>query len=171
MEKWISWLILIILIGVSVYRKPSEGPAINRPAPPISATQLSGAPFKLDDLKGKVVVLDFWATWCPPCRASLPALNEVATRYRQDRGVWIGSVNKESISQKRLRTFLTRMKLDFPVLLDPTGHISQAYSVRSIPTLIVINPQGHVTYTQSGLPSTHTPTLVKHISQEIEKAR
>ena len=136
-----------------------------------SAQLLDGQTFNLKEHRGKVVVLDFWATWCAPCRVSLPALNQVAMAYADDPGVWVGSVNRESISRKGLSRFLDRLKLSFPVVLDQIGSISRQYNVQGLPTLVVINPQGKITYTQAGIVSRHTPVLVRHLKELIEEAR
>lgn len=170
MEKWFTWLVLAALVGISVFRPP-RGPQIDQDAPPISAPMLSGERFELSHFKGKIVVIDFWASWCPPCRASLPALHNVAERYAQDDSVWIGSVNKERIQPAQIKDFLRRMKVNFPVILDPADEISNRYQVSSIPTLVVIGADGKVKYSQAGLPSTHLTALTEHLVEIIEDAR
>lgn len=168
--KWITWVVLAALILISSLRQRPSSPLENQSAPTFSAPLLDGAQFDLEAQRGKVVVLDFWATWCNPCLTSLPALSAVAKRYANDSGVWVGSVNKERISARGLDRFLKRLKLEFPVIRD-RGEISSKYQVRALPTLVIINPRGEVSYSQVGLYSSHTPTLIKHLSDRIEEAR
>lgn len=168
--KWLTWLIIALFLTISFIRDQRVS-SVNQPARPFSATLLDGQTFNLRAHRGQVVVLDFWATWCSPCRVSLPALSQVAAEYADDPGVWVGSVNRESISNTRLRKFLDQLKLKFPVIKDQIGSISRQYNVSGLPTLIVINPEGKITYTQAGIVSRHTPVLVRHLKERIEEAR
>jgi thiol-disulfide isomerase/thioredoxin len=118
-----------------------------RPAPEMHVSEwLNGRP----DARGKVVVLDFWATWCPPCRASIPHLNELADKFRQD-VVCIGLSNE---TPERFAQGLNRYKLSmdgfrYPVALDPGGRMQRAVRVGGIPHVIVMSSdwvvrwQGH----------------------------
>jgi thioredoxin-like negative regulator of GroEL len=87
-----------------------------------------------------VVVLDFWATWCPPCVASLPALDRLQKRYA-GRGLAVVGVNQEPGSAPRVRAFVEGRELGFPMVLDP-GHVARAYGVHSLPTTFVVDAGG-----------------------------
>ena len=168
--KWLTWIILAVLLTISLMRDQRVG-YVNKPAHMFSAKLLDGQVFNLKEHQGQVVVLDFWATWCAPCRISLPALSQVAADYADDPDVWVGSVNRENLSSENLRRFLDRLKLKFPVIHDQIGSVSRQYDVRGLPTLIVINPAGKITYAQAGIVSRHTPVLVRHLKKLIEEAR
>ena len=170
-NKWITWIILALLIGVSFSRKIRSGPELDIPAPIFKARLNDNSHFDLGKHKGKVIVLDFWATWCPPCRESLPALSKVAAKYKDDPDVWIGSVNKESLSRPEMDRWLARRKLKFPVIRDYKYTITRNYKVEALPTMVIINPQGQIDHVEVGLLSRHMPTLVKHLSDLIEEAR
>jgi cytochrome c biogenesis protein CcmG, thiol:disulfide interchange protein DsbE len=169
--KWISWLLMLLLLGVTFSRSHRGGPPLDQEAPSIQAKLLGGAPFSLEAHQGKVIILDFWATWCPPCRASLPALSQVSALYKDDDQVWVGSVNKERLSARGLKDFMKKMKVEFPVILDRTGRISLSYNVTALPTLILIDPQGKVRHLQVGLLTSNVTKLTEHIKALIESAR
>ena len=110
-------------------------------APDFTLPSLDGGEVLLSGhLNKEVVVLDFWASWCPPCRASLPALARLAKRYA-GRGVAVYAVNKEEDEQS-VREFLLESRLELPVLLDTAGKVADAYGVHSIPRTLVIDKAG-----------------------------
>ena len=167
-----SWVLLAMLVGVMVFRSGHRGgPPVNESAPQISASLLEGGSFNLSEHKGKVIVLDFWATWCPPCRASLPALGALSARYQGDPSVWIGSVNKERLSPQRLRRFLAEMNVQVPVILDRTGQVNARYQVSALPTMVMIGRDGLVSKTQVGLPYSDPKRLEGHLVELIEQAK
>lgn len=169
--KWITWIMLGLLVGYSFSRRHVSGPKLDIPAPTFKAKLNDNSDFDLENHKGKVIVLDFWATWCPPCRESLPALSKVAAKYKNDPKVWIGSVNKEDLSRPEMDRWLAQRKLKFPVIRDYQYTISRDYKVAALPTMVIINPKGEISHVEVGLVSSHVPTLVKHLSKLIEEAR
>jgi thiol-disulfide isomerase/thioredoxin len=113
-----------------------------QPAPDFSLKTLDGKDVKLSDLKGNVVVLDFWATWCPPCRASLPHLNKVAeNKELAEKGLKVLAVNDKEASDK-VEGFMTKNKYSFAVPMDADGSTMTEYKVRGIPTTIVVGRDG-----------------------------
>ena len=169
--KYVSWSVLLTLIVIALFTRPNEGPPVNQKAPLFTADMLEGGTFSLEEHRGQVVLLDFWATWCPPCRRSLPAIEKVYERYKNDPKVWVGTVNKESLSEKTLKRWLSRMGLHLPVIRDPHVAVSSIYSVRSIPTVVVIDPKGRVSFAQAGLPQLSQRGLIRHFEELIESAR
>jgi len=112
-------------------------------APDFSLTTLDGKPVKLSDMKGKVVVLDFWATWCPPCRKSLPHLQKVsADKELADKGLVVWAVNAREDKEK-VQKYLDDNKLTFTVPMDP-GKTLTDYKVQGIPTTVIVGRDGNV---------------------------
>ena len=174
MQKWTSWVLLGLLTALVINKARESGgggPLINAEAPAVEATLASGEPFSLAAHKGKVVVLDFWATWCPPCRATLPSLSAVRARYAADPSVWIGTVNDERLSPERLSGFLRDLGADLPIIIDSRGSISRRYSVSYLPTVVVIGPDGRVHDASSGLPARTPAGVEEHLVGLIEGAR
>lgn len=158
--EWVAGLSLALLLVAaaalasnrlwevaSSHPPPSSGSV----APVLIAPDLDGRMRSLAELEGQVVLVDFWATWCPPCVASLPGLSRLHERYA-DRGFTVLAVNQEPEAVARVRAFAQARELPFPVLIDP-GSISQTYGVRSLPTSFLVDRQGVVRAAWRGLVS------------------
>jgi peroxiredoxin len=111
-------------------------------APDFSLPDLAGQSVTLSDLRGQVVVLNIWATWCPPCRAEMPALQAVYADYA-GRDLLVLAVNSTvQDDPAAIAPFLAENGLTFPVLLDGDGTVTGAYQVRSLPTTFFIGRDG-----------------------------
>jgi len=120
----------------------SIAPYVDNTAPDFTLTQLNGEPLTLSNFRGKPTLVNFWASWCPPCRKELPALQNAYTTYSDKIG-FIAVDVKEDVST--VTSFIESMKLDFPIVLDPNGEISNImYEVRGIPTTVFVDANGVV---------------------------
>ena len=133
-------LALMVLIGCSSAQNSS--PLVGQSAPEIQASKwLNDNPTSLKDLKGKVVVVEFWATWCPPCRQSIPHLIELNQRFKK-KDVVIVSLTNEKPDQ--VEPFAKEAKMDYLIGMEsPTG---AAYQVRGIPQAFIIDKEGKVVW-------------------------
>jgi peroxiredoxin len=128
---------------------------VNRPAPAFAVPALDGGNVSLADYEGKVVVLNFWATWCEPCKRELPALEQAYTTYG-DQGLTIIGVNltddeqAQGGSETKIRAFLDQYGVTYPIALDTQGEVTNAYRVFPLPTSFFIDPQGHIRYVHIG---------------------
>lgn len=120
-----------------------------QPAPTFTSPALTGGEIALADYAGEVVVVNFWATWCPPCKAEMPGINAFYERY-QDEGLVVLAVNAKE-SEGLVRPFIEASGFTFPVLLDPAGSVVSQYQVRSFPTTIIIDRDGVVRHIQVGM--------------------
>ena len=118
-----------------------------RAAPDFSLTQLDGSPAQLSDYRGRVVIMEFWATWCGPCRFSLPSLEVIYKRYR-DRGVTVLLLNQGE-SGEVIRQWIGK-RFTAPILLDAENRVAQQYQVEAIPRLFVVDREGRVVYMHQG---------------------
>lgn len=116
------------------------------------------------ETKGKVVVLDFWATWCPPCRKSIPELNDIADSFKDDVVVVGVSDEKPEVVQE----FMAGTKMAYHVAVDPQGTTSKAVGVRGIPHVLVISPDGIVRW--QGFPLDDKEPLTKATIAQIVAA-
>ncbi len=109
-------------------------------APDFTLQDLKGQTYTLSDLQGKAVLLNFWATWCPPCRAEMPALDRVYAAY-QAQGVVVLAVTADD-TRSEAGAFAAEYGLSFPILVDSSAAAARAYRVTSLPTSFFIDPQG-----------------------------
>ncbi len=122
----------------------TESPLVGKPAPDFTLNLLDGKKFHLTDAKGKVVILDFWATWCGPCLQAMPQVERVAHEF-EDQGVQLVAVNLQE-EPKAISSMLERHKLKVTVALDSNGAIAEKYAATAIPQTVIINREGTVSY-------------------------
>jgi len=131
-------------------RSPEHEALEGQPATDFTLETLAGSkPVKLSELKGRVVVLDFWATWCGPCRRWLPIV-EQASRDYASKGLAVFAVNERETDSK-VRSYLDQQKLDLPVLMDRSGTVGSIYRASSIPLTVVVGKDGFVLRVMVGL--------------------
>ncbi len=113
-------------------------------APDFTLVALDGGAVRMVDLRGKVVLLNFWATWCPPCKAEMPDLDALHRTYGESQGLIVLGVNLQE-DPGTVAPFVHEHDLSFPILLDADGHVtSDLYHVRPLPTSFIIDRQGHI---------------------------
>jgi peroxiredoxin len=125
-----------------------NSPLLGKDAIPIKLPSLDGGEFDLDALKGQVVVLDFWATWCAPCIKALPDLISAMASFPADRVKFIGVNQGESPDQ--VKHFLEARGLKFSVAMDADQSVGHKYGADVIPETVIIGPDGKVAWTQTG---------------------
>jgi len=116
-------------------------------APDFSAKTLGGGQVSLSDYKGQVVMLNFWATWCPPCRAEMPHMQEAYERYNAQ-GFSVLAINNAE-TEAEVATFAEQYGLDFPVVLDG-GTLQRVFNISGYPTSIFLRRDGSIYATHSG---------------------
>jgi len=156
--------LFVALCGVSC-KKSVSPPAVDKDtAPDFTLSDLHNDRITLSGLRGKVVLVEFWATWCPPCRETIPELNKVYMRYK-DRGVVILgiSLDKGGGVSSSLNSFVRDHAIGYPVLLDDKD-VAALYDVSGIPALFVIDKSGKIVGRRAG----YVEGLAETLSQEIE---
>lgn len=162
---WVLLLVLVLFAGYSYYnhnklsgtdqeaqQKASPDTASSSPkaakgklAPEITLNDLNGQTVKLSDYRGKVVILNFWASWCPPCKSEMPELDKASREFAIGTDAVLLTVNLTDGSREtvdKARKYITDNKYSMSVLLDTQGRAANAYSITSIPTTYVIDKQG-----------------------------
>jgi len=121
---------------------PPPSPREGFSAPDFTLDLLDGGQVTLSDLRGKAVLINFWATWCPPCRAEMPAI-EAVYRSHKDLGLEVLAVNTTNQDdQAAAAAFVEELELTFPVPLDRTGAVSASYNLRGLPSTYFIDRHG-----------------------------
>jgi thiol-disulfide isomerase/thioredoxin len=116
--------------------------------PALVLKYLDGREHRLADYQGKVLVVNFWATWCEPCRAEMPSFNQLKARFG-DAPFAIIAVNMAE-GEGRSGEFLKKVPVEFPILLDRDGGVSKSWRARLLPYTVVLDPQQRIRYTALG---------------------
>jgi peroxiredoxin len=118
----------------------APAPRADHPAPDFTLSSLDGTRVALSDLKGQVLLINVWATWCPPCRGEMPAIQAAYERYH-DQGFTVAAVNFQE-DPSAVATFMREHQLTFPALLDADGQVSRAYQAVSLPSSFFVDRRG-----------------------------
>ena len=136
---------------------------LNKPAPHFSLKDLAGETVRLEDLRGKVVILDFWATWCGPCREAMSHIQRVYEKYTGEDVVVLG-INLRERGEDKVTLFLREHDITYRILLDLRGETAEGYGVRGIPALFVIDKKGMIQFEHVG----HREDIFEVLTVEIE---
>lgn len=155
MHRKINKVLLVTLIlALSAHAWAREEPLHpvkgNPPAADFSLTDIDERPHTLSGYRGKVVIVNFWATWCPPCRHEMPSMEEVYQRY-EDQGFVVLAVNEwEDADRVFVYTGQLSIAPTFPILFDKLGEVADSYVVKGLPTTVLLNRKGQVVYRAIG---------------------
>ena len=134
----------------------SAAPAAElKPAPAWEMNNLDGKITKLSDFRGKVVILNFWATWCPPCRKEIPGFIKLQNQYSASGLVVVGA-SVDSQGPEVVKTFVTQQGINYPIVMAHTKVVADYGGIKFIPTTFVIDRQGNIVQTYHGLHSAGT---------------
>ncbi len=128
-----------VVLALGVFAGPIRGA---EPAPSVRLRQMNDAPFSLESVRGSVVVLDFWAPWCVPCRASFPALDALQRKYDKQ-GLRVLGLTLDT-NEDAIIAFLNSVPVSFTILRDASGQAGEAFNVVAMPTTFVLDRQGRV---------------------------
>jgi thiol-disulfide isomerase/thioredoxin len=158
-EQWQAYVAALEKKAQEAKRKELMGKLVNKPAPMFALRDMSGAEVALKDLKGKVVVVDFWATWCGPCINSFPGMQKMVDKYKDSKEVafvfidtWENIENREQV----VKDFIAKKGYTFQVLFDQVKPQSEefqvvsSFEVEGIPTKFVLDPSGRIAFKSVG---------------------
>jgi peroxiredoxin len=141
-------LILLLSCAVAVADQTLAPVPGRPPAPDFTLPDTAGKPHRLSDYRGRPVIINFWATWCPPCREEIPSMNR-AWRVLREEGVAMLAVNVGE-DEDTIFVFTADYPADFPLLLDRSGEVIGQWPVKGLPTSYVIAPDGTLAYRAIG---------------------
>jgi len=134
---------LVLLVSLATFAAKEQS------APDFALIDLLGNEITLADLKGKVIFLNFWATWCGPCRHEIPDFVEFYSQYK-DKGLEIIGISVDR-SERKVKDFMDQYKINYPIVMATNEIMGDYKPGRYIPTTIVINPKGHIVDKKVGL--------------------
>ncbi len=143
--------LLLSLILAATAQKPGVGltSLLDKPqAPDFQLSDVDGNTHRLSDCRGRVVIVNFWATWCPPCRAEMPSMQRAWEKLQQE-GIMMLAVNVGE-DEDTIFQFTANYPVEFPLLMDLDSKIIGEWPVRGLPTTFVVDPQGRLAYRAIG---------------------
>ena len=170
LRKGLLFTALVLLVGAWCFLqyladRPSA-PTISPTAPPdrsrfpidFTLPDLHGRPVRLSQLRGQVVLVNFWATWCHPCRLEMPSMNALYQEYQQ-KGFIILAITSDANGQTSVPPFIENYGLTFPILLDPENVVGIQLHVDSIPTSYLLDKRGDIVTATLGAKDWHSATV------------
>ena len=145
------WKLTLSIIIATAMVAQTEAASVSGPAPNFTLKSLDGKNLKLSEMRGDVVLINFWASWCGPCRQEMPLLNALHNKYAP-LGFTVLGVNVEENSADA-RGFVSNFPVDFPVVLDNKNKVSRQYDVIAMPTTVVVDRDGNMRFLHKGYKS------------------
>ena len=153
--------LLGLALAAAVVAPLGHAVSVGQPAAALTLVDRHGELVTLDKLRGRVVYVDFWASWCGPCRQSFPIMNDLQQRYHA-RGLTVLGVNVDR-SRGDADRFLRQVPARFPVVFDASGVTPQAWGVSAMPTGYLLDTQGRVVLVETGLDASRRAALEERI--------
>jgi len=162
-----GWLFILVLMSVMVFGQKATAVAPGDPAPVLVLPLITdGSTMRLSDLRGKVVYIDFWASWCGPCRQSLPLYESLYTNLASEHFL-ILAVNLDE-NRDDAERFLKNHPVSYPVLLDPSGDSAREWSLSVMPSSYLVDAQGRLAYIYVGFEMSHMEKIEHDIKELLE---
>ncbi len=155
---------LSVVLAIGAFAFLQDRPSrVGSPAPNFELTTLDGKKVNMRELRGKPVLLDFWATWCGPCRQALPHTEELSKKYKDDAHVLAVNLREDP---ETVRAFMNQNGYTFTVPMDTEGKVGQAFGVRGIPHFVIVDARGRIAFEQIG----YGPGVADKLEDELQKA-
>jgi peroxiredoxin len=161
MRRFLVAALLVLFSLPSAAQQAGKGltPLADKPpAPDFSLVDMDGEVYRLSDLRGRVVIVNFWATWCPPCREEMPSMQRAWEQLEAEGIVMLGINVGED--EDTIFEFTANYPVDFPLLLDRDSKIIGQWPVRGLPTTYVVDPDGRLVYQAIGSREWDDPALL-----------
>lgn len=170
MKRWgVPFGLLLVALAAAFYYQQRQASGRGAfPAPDFSLKDLDGHSYRLSDLRGKVVFLNLWATWCPPCRMEMPSMERLHQRMRGKDFAML-AVSEDDDGATSVRPFVQQMGLTFPVLLDVDGIVPPRYGVTGYPETFLIDRSGRVVHHTIGPEDWDSDEAYRFLTQLLQQ--
>jgi peroxiredoxin len=162
-------LLIAALAGVAALQSAQRDRRLGYAAPDFALPDLQGKQHRLSDYHGKVVFLNLWTTWCPPCRMEMPAMERLYQRLRERDFVML-AVSEDEGGASVVAPFVAELGLTFPILLDPDARLSPRFGVTGYPETFVIDRAGNVVNHFIGPAAWHSEEMLRYFASLLEGA-
>ena len=154
------WLVPLLVVAATTQQTLT--PVEPRPeAPDFALVDMDGATRRLSELRGRPVIVNFWATWCPPCRDEMPSMQRAWLQFR-GQGVAMVAINVGE-DEEVIFPFTANYPVEFPLLLDHDGTVVGQWPVRGLPSTFIVDPEGRVAYQAIGGREWDDPELMRQV--------
>jgi peroxiredoxin len=175
MSQFQTVLLFLLATGMGLSMPPANSGELKAlrgtlVAGDFAARDLRGEPVRFGELRGKVVLLNFWATWCPPCRKEMPAMEQLHQGYK-DRGLVVIALSQDQASSREVQSFVEALKLSFPVWHDRDGLVGRQYSIPGVPTSYLIGADSRIAYRALGEYDWSGPEARRAVEQLLGERR
>jgi thiol-disulfide isomerase/thioredoxin len=154
------------VLAVVLFLSLSALAAGHAAAPDLTLPTASGT-VSLHELRGKVVYVDFWASWCVPCRESFPWMSTIAEKYQKE-GLMVVAINLDK-DRDQANRFLDQYTASFPVAFDPAGRSAEAFKVQAMPSSFVVSRSGTILFAHQGFEPAKASVLEQHIQEALSQ--
>ncbi len=163
----------LVLIGIAVLlfmaSPPSASLRAGRPLPEMQFTDLNGETVKIGGAQDKVYLVDFWATWCAPCRQSMPFFQELHEEFGE-RGLEVVGIALESGSAQNVRSFVQSLRLTYRIVVpENEDEVRSLYQVQSFPTLYIVDRNGTIRYAETGFSNEFRDDIRRVVEQLLNQ--
>ncbi|MEM7828337.1 MAG: TlpA disulfide reductase family protein [Candidatus Aenigmatarchaeota archaeon] len=172
MKRWIKILLIFLffLFILFYFSRTEKVATVGMPAPDFSLKDLDGKEYKLSQFRGKVVFLNFWATWCPPCRSEIPSMNALNERLKGDSFVMMG-VSIDRDSPENIKNFSKEFGVNFLILHDRDGKVAyKRYGITGVPETFIIDKKGVLVKKIIGAIDWSNEEVIKEIVKYISES-
>jgi peroxiredoxin len=139
---------VLAILMLAAMAAPAAAVTLQEEAPDFTLKSLEGSNLRLEEYRGQVVLINFWASWCGPCRQEMPLLDRLHQRY-EDAGFAVLGINVEG-EEEPARQLIDRIPVSFPVLIDQGQLVSELYGLQAMPSTVVVDRDGVVRYVHRG---------------------
>ena len=168
-KQVLGFLLVAMMLGSApVFAGSDLKPWTGGPTPPLALRDLAGQPVNLSDFKGKVVLVNFWATWCAPCVEEMPSMQRLQQKVALS-GFEVLAVNFQE-NPTRINDFLKKRPLKLTILRDPDGSVRTAWNVRGFPTSFVLDADHRIRYSVTGDVDWSSPKVEKLIRDLLPRS-
>ncbi len=162
--KMVQFTLMLSLAFGSALSSAKE---MNEPAPDFTLKSRQGENLRLEDFRGQVVMLNFWASWCGPCRQEMPLMDAIYEQYK-DLGFTVLAVNVDE-NREEAHRFLDKVPVSYPILYDPESEVSERYNVQAMPTTVMIGRDGNARFIHYGYKPGYEDEYEKQIRQLVRE--